>query len=189
MELVACYKKMADHERYTKLSATIACTCELEILVRNFYFDEMTKSIKSNLKESQQSVLCEMNDCFKIIAVNILPPERDNYIKDSPVRVQILFESLFPREVFCQMASINLESYKESEAAKKVEKKPLDKTNKTELANISNSIQASPKKGSASNQTPTAPDNEEEFITRLFQIFSIPLNKIQSFHLIKLLYF
>lgn len=170
MELVACYKKMADHERYTKLSATISCTCELEILVRNFYFDEMIKSIKSNLFETQQPVLSEMNDCFKIIAVNILPPDRDNYIKDSPVRVQILFESLFPREVVCQKASINLEPYNETEAAKKVERKSLDKMNKTELANISNSSgnQASPKKGSVSIPTSTATHNEDEFITRLF---------------------
>jgi trafficking protein particle complex subunit 10 len=96
-ELIACYNKMADYEKYTKLSAAISSTFELEILVRNFYFDEMTKAIKQKLKKSGDTILCEMTDCFNILSVEVLPSEKEKYIKDSPVKVCFCLESLFPR--------------------------------------------------------------------------------------------
>ncbi|KAH9632586.1 hypothetical protein HF086_012393 [Spodoptera exigua] len=55
LELVAAAKKMNDMDRYTKLSATIASTAELEILVRNFYFEEMMKCIRDELSKKSET--------------------------------------------------------------------------------------------------------------------------------------
>ncbi|OWR45095.1 Trafficking protein particle complex subunit 10 [Danaus plexippus plexippus] len=123
LELVAAACKMKDRDRYTKLSARIASTAELEILVRNFYFEEMMKSIKET--DKQESVLTELNDCFKIVSVNILPSERGVYITDNKVQCRLVIESLMPKDVLCNKAAICVDSVKQ-------DKTPV-KTYKTDL--------------------------------------------------------
>ncbi|XP_053615450.1 trafficking protein particle complex subunit 10 isoform X2 [Plodia interpunctella] len=142
LELVAAAKKMNDVDRYTKLSATIACTAELEILVRHFYFEEMMKSIKDNLSDKTETVLAELNDCFKVISANILPSERGIYITDNKVQCRLKIESFLPKEVVCTKAAISIEPCKED----KSRKTPV-KGYKTDLSvNGSVSAQNSPRK-------------------------------------------
>ncbi|XP_049885562.1 trafficking protein particle complex subunit 10 [Pectinophora gossypiella] len=142
LELVAAAKKMNDMDRYTKLSATIACTAELEILVRNFYFEEMMKSIKDNLLDKSDTVLAELNDCFKIVSATLIPSERGVYITDSTVQCCLVVDSNFPKEVSCSRAAINIEKCKDA----KQEKRTPMKSYKTDLS-VSVGVQTgSPKK-------------------------------------------
>ncbi|XP_041982895.1 trafficking protein particle complex subunit 10 [Aricia agestis] len=135
LELVAAAKKMNDVDRYTKLSARIASTVELEILVRNFYYEEMWKSMRENLAERQESVLTELNDCFKIVSATLVPSERGVYITDNKIQVRLVFDSNFPKDILCNRAAISIERY---------EKKTPAKNYKTDLS-ASVSV-ASPKK-------------------------------------------
>ncbi|XP_072933288.1 trafficking protein particle complex subunit 10 isoform X2 [Epargyreus clarus] len=131
LELVAAANKMNDVDRYTKLSARIASTAELEILVRNFYFEEMMKSIKVGLADKQESVLTELNDCFKVVSVTLVPSERGIYITDNKVQCHLVVESYLPKEVMCTRAAISIELYKEE---KQTEKRTPVKSYKTDLS-------------------------------------------------------
>ncbi|RVE49327.1 hypothetical protein evm_006040 [Chilo suppressalis] len=135
LELVAAAKKMGDADRYTKLSATISCTSELEILVRNFYFEEMTKSINVDLRDKTDSVLAELNECFKIISATLVPSDRGLYITENKVQCCLLVESFFPKEVTCNRAAISIETCKED----RQEKKTPVKSYKTDL-NVNGSV-------------------------------------------------
>ncbi|KAL0868397.1 hypothetical protein ABMA27_007909 [Loxostege sticticalis] len=135
LELVAAAKKMNDVDRYTKLSATIACTAELEILVRNFYFEEMMNSIRVDLKDKTESVLTELNDCFKIISATLVPSERGVYITDNKIQCCLLIESHFSKEVNCTRAAISIEPCKEE----KQDKRTPVKSYKTDL-NVNGSV-------------------------------------------------
>ncbi|XP_050672196.1 trafficking protein particle complex subunit 10 [Leptidea sinapis] len=132
LELVAAAKKMKDYERYTKLSARIASTVELEILVRHFYFEEMMKSIKESLSDKQKAVQTELNDCFQLISVTLLPSERGIYITENKVQVRLVFESLLPKDVACTQAAICIDVYTE----RQTEKQTPVKTSKTDLSSV-----------------------------------------------------
>lgn len=140
LELVAAAKKMNDMDRYTKLSATIACSSELEILVRNFYFEEMLKAIRDELSKKPDTVLSELNECFKIVSATILPSERGVYITENKVQCQLVLVSNFPESMNCK-ASISVESCKDD----KSQKTPT-KCHKTDLSVSSVSAQNSPRK-------------------------------------------
>lgn len=90
--------------RYTTLSAKIASTAELEILVRHFYFEEMMMSIKKNLTD-KDPVQTDLHDCFRLISSTLLPSER-GYITDNKVQCKLVFESLLPKDVACTKATI-----------------------------------------------------------------------------------
>ncbi|XP_037301824.1 trafficking protein particle complex subunit 10 [Manduca sexta] len=148
LELVAAAKKMNDMDRYTKLSATIASTSELEILVRNFYYEEMMKTIKDELSKKPDTVLSELNECFKIISVALLPSERGLYITDNIVQCRMVVESNLPKDVVCTRAAISIE------VCSKTEKRTPVK-HKTDLS-VSGSVGTqtnSPKKGSEEPDT------------------------------------
>ncbi|CAG9112783.1 unnamed protein product [Plutella xylostella] len=150
-----------DVQRFTKLSATIASTAELEILVRQFYFDEMMKSIQKNLRDQPESVLTELSDCFKLISVTLLPSERGAYITDNTIECRLVLESFLPKDVVCTKAAISVETCKE----KSVEKKTPVKGAKTDLT-VSSSVSqtSSPRK----HVQETATDNDaQEFITSI----------------------
>ncbi|XP_045517128.1 trafficking protein particle complex subunit 10 [Pieris brassicae] len=132
LELVAAAKKMNDFDRYTTLSAKIASTAELEILVRNFFFEEMMKSIKQNLTD-KDSVQADLSDCFRLISSTLLPSER-GYITENKVQCKLVFESVLPKDVVCTKATICIDPCE-------IEKTPVK--NKTDLG-----IQASPNKSS-----------------------------------------
>lgn len=124
----------------------------------------MQKSIKTRLKDTTEMILAELNDCFKVVAVEVLPSERENHIKDYPVKVVLCIESFFPREVLCQRACISLEE----QDPKRPERRPQEKTNKTELSNVNNSnvSQASPVKRNVSIVQNNVEVVEEEYISR-----------------------
>ncbi|CAB3233344.1 unnamed protein product [Arctia plantaginis] len=142
LELVAAAKKMNDADRYTKLSATIASTAELEILVRNFYFEEMMKCIREELSKKTDTVLTELNECFKIVSASLVPSERGVYITDNTVQCRLTVISFLPREVRCSKAAISIEHCKDEK------EKKLVKGHKTDLASGSVASQTnSPKRG------------------------------------------
>ncbi|VVD05938.1 unnamed protein product [Leptidea sinapis] len=128
LELVAAAKKMKDYER----CARIASTVELEILVRHFYFEEMMKSIKESLSDKQKAVQTELNDCFQLISVTLLPSERGIYITENKVQVRLVFESLLPKDVACTQAAICIDVYTE----RQTEKQTPVKTSKTDLSSV-----------------------------------------------------
>lgn len=118
----------------------------------------MLKCIRNKLKDNDVPALSELNECFKVIAVEIISSERENYVKDSPVRINLTLESFFPREVLCHRAAVSVEDYKEPKTA---EKKLQDKANKTEI-NLSSNIngKASPaKKASPTSRELIASDD------------------------------
>ncbi|XP_013166205.1 PREDICTED: trafficking protein particle complex subunit 10 [Papilio xuthus] len=131
LELVAAAKKMNDVDRYTKLSARIASTVELEILVRNFYFEEMMKSIREGLSEKSEPVLTELNDCFKVVSATILPSERGVYITDNKVQCCLTIESYLPKTVVGTRAAISTEISKQD---KQTERRTPVKNYKTDLS-------------------------------------------------------
>lgn len=157
LELVAAAKKMNDVDRYTKLSATIASTAELEILVRNFYYEEMMKCIREELSKKTETVLTELNECFKIVSAKLVPSERGVYITDNKVHCRLTVVSYLPKDVLCSKAAISIECCKDDK-----EKKPV-KGHKTDLSSGSVSNQTnSPKRG------PVETDNENiNFITSI----------------------
>ncbi|CAG5014524.1 unnamed protein product [Parnassius apollo] len=131
LELVAAAKKMNDVDRYTKLSARIASTAELEILVRNFYFEEMMKSIRENLSDKRDPVLTELNDCFKVVSATLLPSERGVYITDNKIQCCLVVESNLPKIVVCTQAAISTQICKEE---KQTERRTPVKSYKTDLS-------------------------------------------------------
>ncbi|KAL4715985.1 hypothetical protein ACJJTC_013285 [Scirpophaga incertulas] len=135
LELVAAAKKMNDVDRYTKLSATIACTAELEILVRNFYYEEMMKSIRMDFKGKNVTVLTELNECFKLVSATLVPSDRGIYITDHKVQCCLVVESLFPKDVRCNRAAISIEPCTED----RTDKKTPVKSYKTDL-NVNGSV-------------------------------------------------
>ncbi|CAH2054314.1 unnamed protein product, partial [Iphiclides podalirius] len=140
LELVAAAKKMNDVDRYTKLSARIASTAELEILVRNFYFEEMRNSIRVQL-EKREPVAAELNDCFRVVSATLLPSERGIYVADNKVQCRLTVESHLPKLVRCSRAAISTELLKDPP----VERRP--KSHKTDLSVNGSVTQAgSPKK-------------------------------------------
>ncbi|XP_063896992.1 trafficking protein particle complex subunit 10 [Helicoverpa armigera] len=151
LELVAAAKKMGDMDRYTKLSATIASTAELEILVRNFYFEEMMKSIREELSKKPESVLTELNDCFKVVSASLVPSERGVYITDNKVQCRMTVVSYLPKDVACTRAAISIERCKDDKA----EKRTPVKSYKTDLSVSGNVSQNnSPRRGTVE------PDND-----------------------------
>lgn len=141
LELVACAHKMGDVDRYTKLSATIACTEELEILVRNFYYDEMMKSIRKNLSDRTETILAELSDCFNVISATLIPSERGVYITDNKIQCCLKIESYLPQDVNCTKAAISIELFNNTEKVmeKKTQVKNVHKTDLTGSVAQSNS--------------------------------------------------
>ncbi|CAH2095443.1 unnamed protein product [Euphydryas editha] len=142
LELIAAAHKMNDVDRYTKLSARIASTAELEILVRNFYFEEMLKTIREKLADKQETVLTELNDCFQIVSATLLPSERGVYITDNKIQCRFVVESHMPKDVTCSRVAISVEVFED----KQREKRTPVKSNKTDLSVSVSSQSNSPRK-------------------------------------------
>lgn len=91
LELANCYRRMDDMVAYTKTCAAIACSMELEPLVRRYYFDEFVKSIKYiNTKLSvndadsntQNDCLTPLEDHFQVLDISV--------VKNCPI-IQVIF--------------------------------------------------------------------------------------------------
>lgn len=98
-------------------------------------------TIRNNLHDKPDSVLSELNECFKIVSATLLPSERGVYITDNKVQCRLVVESNMPKEVNCK-ASISVESCKDE----KSEKRTPSKSHKTDLSVSSVSTQNSPRK-------------------------------------------
>ncbi|XP_046971820.1 trafficking protein particle complex subunit 10 [Vanessa cardui] len=155
LELVAAARRMRDDDRYTKLSARIACTAELEILVRNFYFEEMMKSLRENLADKQETVLTELNDCFQIVSATLIPSERGVYITDNKIQCRFVVESHMPKDVNCTRAAISVEAYQDKQA----EKRTPVKNNKTDLSVSVGSQANSPRRSTPDDTTESESNN------------------------------
>ncbi|KXJ68771.1 hypothetical protein RP20_CCG001772 [Aedes albopictus] len=111
LELASCYRKMDDCVSYTKTCSAIACSLDLEMMVRTFYFDEFAKSLKT-LKELRNvdidalNVMTTLEDHFKILDISI---QQTSIIQDDAVLVTLKIESNFPREIFCQQVLLSFE--------------------------------------------------------------------------------
>lgn len=113
LELANCYKKLNDSLSYTKTCAAIACSTDLETLVRTFYFDDFLKSLKSIqtiLTSTDHGIMnyLSLDDHFKLIDIHphttTLPIIQDNILE-----VELKIESNFPREILCEKISLSFE--------------------------------------------------------------------------------
>lgn len=105
LELAQCYKRMDDVERYTKISAAIASNKSLHITVRNTYFEELMGYMK--MLSSPKPLLTELIDCFTILSMEV--NVTDKVVQDCIVSIEISVQSLLPREVKCNLASVSVE--------------------------------------------------------------------------------
>lgn len=79
LELANCYRKMDDMTAYTKICAAIACSQQLENLVRRYYFDEFIKSINSvrskldiiDIEGQQNDCITTLEDHFQIRDIRV----------------------------------------------------------------------------------------------------------------------
>lgn len=79
LELANCYRKMDDMTAYTKICASIACSMQLEPLVRRHYFDEFVKSIYSvrskldimDIESQHNDCIVALEDHFQIIDISV----------------------------------------------------------------------------------------------------------------------
>lgn len=104
----------------------------------------MIKSIRNDLANETETVLAELNDCFKIISVSLVPSKRGVYITDNKVECCLQLESYLPKEVMCTKAAISIESYKRS-SDRRTPVKGGHKTDLTVNSNVGNQCN-SPKK-------------------------------------------
>lgn len=115
LELANCYRKMGDAMAYTKTCSAISCCPELETLVRSFYFDEFLKSLKSlnSVLSAQPSLenanFCVLEDHFRINNMQVL--NQKPIIQDDIIRVEVQFESLYPREILVDEIKLSFERY------------------------------------------------------------------------------
>lgn len=108
----------------------------------------MMKSIKENLSGKSETVLTELNDCFKVVLATLVPSHRGIYITDYKVQCCLQLDCLLPKEVTCTRMAISIEPCKED----KTEKKTPVKSYKTDLSvNGSVSSQTNSPRRSASD--------------------------------------
>lgn len=69
----------------------------------------MMKSIKEHLSTKTETVLSELNECFKVVSASLVPSERGIYITDHKVQTRLVVESYFPKDVVCTKAAISIE--------------------------------------------------------------------------------
>lgn len=107
-ELAQCYKKMDDVERYVKMCAAISGVDVLHMTIRNSYFDEMLGYLRTS-SSGEGILVTEMENSFKVseMKANV----SDKVIQDCVVDVEIVIESLFPRDVKCTLASLSVEEF------------------------------------------------------------------------------
>lgn len=116
LELANCYRKMNHIIAYTRTCSAIACSSQLEIMVRKYYFDEFAKSIKqigpalsgSNKEANDLECITPFEDHFE--AIHILIVQTAPIIQDDLISVQLKIISNFPKEVTCNRISISFES-------------------------------------------------------------------------------
>uniref|UniRef100_A0A182Y4P7 Foie-gras_1 domain-containing protein n=1 Tax=Anopheles stephensi TaxID=30069 RepID=A0A182Y4P7_ANOST len=111
LDLASCYRKMEDNVNYTKTCSTIACCQDLELLVRTFYFDEFTKSLKTlqtvrNMDINALSVISTLEDHFQVVNVSL---DSTSIVQDDYILVTLELESNFPRELVAEQVLLSFE--------------------------------------------------------------------------------
>ncbi|XP_026474722.1 trafficking protein particle complex subunit 10-like [Ctenocephalides felis] len=145
LELAACYKKMNDLERYIRVSAAISSSQELEILVRHFYFEEMTKSLKQLLAKKstslsdqpQSNILSDLSDVFTIKSLKLMLPDTCTVMQDETVETELRLYSRFPKEIYADSVAVSLEFKKglDNKSCKKRDEKPKSTEEKSSRVN------------------------------------------------------
>lgn len=113
------------------------------------------KSIREELCKKSETVLTELNECFKVVSTSLVPSERGVYITDNKVQCRMTVVSYLPKDVTCTRAAISIERCTED----RTDRRTPVKSYKTDLS-VSSSV-ASPRRG------PAEADNETtNLITR-----------------------
>lgn len=100
------------------------------------------KCIREELSKKTDTVLTELNECFKIVSASLMPSEREIYITDNKVQCRLTVISFLPKEVRCSKAAITIECCKDEK------EKKLVKGHKTDLGSGNVASQTnSPKRG------------------------------------------
>uniref|UniRef100_A0A6P7FLM5 Trafficking protein particle complex subunit 10 isoform X1 n=1 Tax=Diabrotica virgifera virgifera TaxID=50390 RepID=A0A6P7FLM5_DIAVI len=117
VELAECYLKADDTKKYVCSSAAVSAALEIDTLIRWTYFDDMCKCINL-LKEP---LIVPFSDIFKVMSVCI--KNEDDIMQDSDIKVELLIESNFPKEILCTKLAISLEAVVEPSKDKKTSEK------------------------------------------------------------------
>lgn len=116
LELAECYKKAKDIKKLISTSANVSAALEIDTLFRWTYFDEMRK----NLECLTESLVVPFSDVIKIISVCV--KNEGAVMQDNDIRVELLVESNFPREIMCSNVLISFETQSNKENKKINEK-------------------------------------------------------------------
>lgn len=103
LELTECYKKAKDIRKLISASASVSASLEIDNLIRWTYFDEMRKS----LEYLTEPLVVPFSDIIKMISVCI--KNEDTVMQDNDIRLVLIVESNFPREIMCTNIMISLE--------------------------------------------------------------------------------
>uniref|UniRef100_A0AAG5CNJ8 Trafficking protein particle complex subunit 10 n=1 Tax=Anopheles atroparvus TaxID=41427 RepID=A0AAG5CNJ8_ANOAO len=111
LDLASCYRKMEDSVNYTKACSAIACCPDLEPLVRTFYFDEFTKSLRAlqtirNVDINALSVISTLEDHFRVVSIQL---DSTSIVQDDFILATLELESLFPRELVAEQVLLSFE--------------------------------------------------------------------------------
>ncbi|XP_056641631.1 trafficking protein particle complex subunit 10 [Diorhabda sublineata] len=117
IELAECFLKADDIKKYICACASIGAALEIDTLIRWTYFDDMCKCINL-LKEP---LIVPFSDIFKVISVCV--KNEGNIMQDDDIKVELIMESNFPKEILCTKLAISLETVVESVKDKKCKEK------------------------------------------------------------------
>lgn len=103
LELAECYKKAKDIRKLISSSASVSAALEIDTLIRWTYFDEMRKSLEC----LTEPLVVPFSDIIKILSVCV---KNDGAVmQDNDIKVELVVESNFPREIMCTNIMISLE--------------------------------------------------------------------------------
>lgn len=103
LELAECFKKAKDIKKLISASASVSAALEIDTLIRWTYFDEMRKS----LEYLTEDLVVPFNDIIKIISVSV--KNEAAVMQDNDIKVELMIESNFPREIMCTKIIISVE--------------------------------------------------------------------------------
>lgn len=103
LELAECYKKAKDIRKLIGASANVSAALEIDTLYRWTYFDEMYK----NVELLSERLVVPFSDIVKIVSVCV--KNEGAIMQDNDIRVELVVESYFPREVMCTNLLISFE--------------------------------------------------------------------------------
>lgn len=103
LELAECYKKAKDIRKVISASANVSAALEIDTLYRWTYFDEMYK----NIEFLTEPLVVPFSDVIKIVSVCV--KNEGAIMQDNDIKVELVVESNFPREVMCTNVLVSFE--------------------------------------------------------------------------------